>query len=279
MMYIIPGPFVTFYAITFLHQWRVVSLTPSLSCIPSACEGNDRKALYAAFSGALVLLGRIDEDVTRFISTPPPPTIDRKLPYISALPKYGASNEIVQFRILKLHPDTQDHRLLYVAETSDKKRIIVKFTRRYSIELHVFCAGRRHAPGILGFEKLPGGWFVIAMDYILPSVHPSQSPNLTRLCDKWIDDLQKLMQSFHDHGLVHGDLREPNILCDREKVVLIDFDWGGNVGEVSYPTARLCPELMDGRHGTDPKITKVDDRRVLENTLKGLKKKVAVAYM
>jgi tRNA A-37 threonylcarbamoyl transferase component Bud32 len=32
------------------------------------------------------------------------------------------------------------------------------------------------------------------------------------------------MQSFHDEGLVHGDLREPNILCDGENVMSIDFD-------------------------------------------------------
>jgi RIO1 family len=275
VMYIIPGPYVTFYAITFLHQWRVVSLTPTLSCIASACEGDDRKALYAAFSGALVLLDRIDEDAARFITTPPP-TIDyadRQFPYISALPKYGTPNENVQFRILGLHPDTQDYRLLYIAETSDKKQMMVKFTRRYSIELHAFCTGCGHAPGILGFGKLPGGWFVVAMDYISPLVHLSRSPNLARLCNKWIDDLQKLMQSIHDHGLVHGDLREPNMLCDGEKVILVDFDWGGKVGEAYYPTARLCPELMDGRHSTDPKITKDDDRRVLENTLKELKNK------
>ncbi|KAI0252130.1 hypothetical protein BJV78DRAFT_1352562 [Lactifluus subvellereus] len=252
------GPYVTFYAIVFLHQWRVVSLTPTLSCIASACEGGDRMALYAAFSGALHIATAHDRTCR---------------PYISELPKYGTSNENIQFRILRLHFDTQDYRLLYIAETSDKKQIIVKFTLRYSIELHAFCARRGQAPGILGFGKLPGGWSVVAMDYISPSVHPSRSSNLTRLCDKWVDDLQKLMQSFHDQGLVHGDLREPNMLCDGEKVMLIDFDWGGKVGEVYYSSARLCPELTDGRRGTDPKITKDDDRRVLQNTLKELRKK------
>ena len=88
MMYIIPGPHVTFYAIIFHHQWRVVSLTPTLLCITSACEGDDQKGLYAAFSGALDLLGRIDENAARFISALAPPTIehaDRKFPYISSM--------------------------------------------------------------------------------------------------------------------------------------------------------------------------------------------------
>jgi Ser/Thr protein kinase RdoA (MazF antagonist) len=80
------------------------------------------------------------------------------------------------------------------------------------------------------------------------------------------------MQSFHDSDFVHGDLRESNILCDGERVMLIDFDWGGKAGVVSYPTARLCSELRDGRQDTSPKITKDDDRRVLQNTLSELQR-------
>jgi hypothetical protein len=49
--------------------------------------------------------------------------------------------------------------------------------------------------------------------------------------------------------------------------MLLDFDWGGKVGEARYPQARLCAELIDGRKGTDPGITKGDDERVLDNTL------------
>ena len=250
----------------------MVSLTPALSCIASAGEGDDRKALYAAFSGTLDLLRRIDEDAKRFLSKPPKiEHVDFSFPYISTLPKFGGSSEEFHFRILNLHPDVQSYRQLYVAETLDKEPIMVKFTRRYSIELHAFCAKRGYAPVIHGFRTLPGGWSVVAMDYILPPMHPSQSPDLTRLLDKWIDDLQKLVQSFHDKGFVHGDLREPNILCDGEKVMLIDFDWGGEVGKACYPHARLCDDLMKGRDGTGPQITKEDDRRVLKNTLEGLK--------
>jgi len=76
--------------------------------------------------------------------------------------------------------------------------------------------------------------------------------------------------------LVHGDLREPNILCVGEKVMLIDFDWGGRVGEAYYPTALLTYELTDGRFNTNPKITKDDDLRVLANTLGRLENVVCV---
>jgi hypothetical protein len=90
---ITPGPYVTFYAIIFLRQWRIVSLTPPLS----VSQGEDRMALYAAFSGALDLLSQIDEDAARIMKdseAAPPLTVtpiepaDYKLPCISALPKY-----------------------------------------------------------------------------------------------------------------------------------------------------------------------------------------------
>ncbi|KIO13114.1 hypothetical protein M404DRAFT_122747, partial [Pisolithus tinctorius Marx 270] len=47
---------------------------------------------------------------------------------------------------------------LYNAETTYHQRIIVKFTCRYSCELHMFCADRGHARVLLGFERLPGGF-------------------------------------------------------------------------------------------------------------------------
>ena len=95
MMYIIPGPYITFYAMILLGQCCIVSLTSTLSCIASACEGNDRKALYAAFDGALDLLVGIDGDAARFIRTPTnsefvgaTPTYKMTTTYVLPKPKF-----------------------------------------------------------------------------------------------------------------------------------------------------------------------------------------------
>jgi len=71
--------------------------------------------------------------------------------------------------------------------------------------------------------------------------------------------------------LVHGDLRDANIICKEDSVMLVDFDWSGKVGEASYPTLELNPELLEGRVSHDLRITKEDDRRVLRITLDKLK--------
>ncbi|EGO20156.1 hypothetical protein SERLADRAFT_417942 [Serpula lacrymans var. lacrymans S7.9] len=160
----------TFYAIIALdHQYRAAPLTSTLSCLPSANDGGDRKALYAAFTAASVVLAYILEDARTFRQSLPPDTL-RRFPAITKLGKYGCkSNGDVEFQIQKLHPDRQNYRLLYIAKTKDGKELITKF--------------------------------------------------------------------------------------------------GGNTGEVSYPTDVLNPELTEGRNATDLRITKDDDNRVLQITL------------
>ena len=61
--------------------------------------------------------------------------------------------------------------------------------------------------------------------------------------------------------LVHGDLRDARIIiCKGGSVMLVNFDWDG---EVSYLSANLNNELLQGRVSTDPVIRKADDRWVL----------------
>ena len=42
--------------------------------------------------------------------------------------------------LLAASPDTQNYRLLYIAEAWDKEQLIAKFTRGRSIELYASCA-------------------------------------------------------------------------------------------------------------------------------------------
>lgn len=86
---------------------------------------------------------------------------------------------------------------------------------------------------------------------------------------RWIKELQDLAMSFHSAGFVHGDLRDPNIICNGDRVLLIDFDWGGKAGQASYPSDihNLNPELLSGRSSVDTTITVSDDERVLKSTI------------
>ncbi|KAL5492044.1 hypothetical protein ACEPAI_3491 [Sanghuangporus weigelae] len=256
---------VGFYAILFVDsRARAVSLTPWLSCCPSGGEGDQRSALYAAFAAATVLIRRITEDASM-------PDINRhadmRFPYISHLPTEGSSsNESFSFRIVYRFGLWRDSRLLFTAQTNDGREIIVKFSRQHSIDLHKFCAALGHAPKLLGHKKLPGGWFAVAMDLIAPVEYLAKAEITQEKRDSLKSVMRDLVDSFHAEGLVHGDLRSPNILYNGETVILVDFDWGGKDGEVSYPTVQLCEELMTGRNISDLKIRKQDDLRILQRT-------------
>jgi len=231
--------------------------------------------MYSAFLAALVLLGCIWDDGVRYTKCPPPaiPFGQHKFPAITQLPRYKESGKPLSFQIKCLYPDRQHYRWLYAAETADKDIILVKFTRHYSIELHYFCAQRRLSPRILGFERLPGGWFCIATEYLSGACPLYMADLLESHMEYWEQLLRELVLDFHQEGFVHGDLRAPNIICKGDEVFLIGFDWAGKAGEASYPIDldHLNPDLLEGRTSSDKVITVDDDDRVLDAALEQIR--------
>ncbi|KAH9034952.1 hypothetical protein EDB85DRAFT_1889473 [Lactarius pseudohatsudake] len=273
---------ITFYALLAVdHCIRLTRLTPTLSCIQSAFDGHDHESLYLAFTAASVLQAHILEDaqiLTRILTHPIArpstseipaeiPTPTRCYPAISKLLKYpttpGPDNYLF-FEICGVFEGLWDC-LLYKARRikrsdlgSDDKFILIKFMRQYSLDLHQFCAEAGHTPLILGYEQLPGGWYAVAMEYIESGISITNLDLLTSHCDHWMMELRQLINNFHAVDLVHGDLRDTgtNILCKGKSVMLVDFDWGGKVGKVSYLTLDLNPELLKDRVSESLMITK-----------------------
>ena len=219
--------------ITIAHRLRQINLTPAFSCTTSGADGRDRQSLYTAFTAAAVLQGHILRDTKRLLVNPPAkPTSARLFPAVTRLRKYPASEsqsfyDYLDFEIQSSFPKRQSNRFLYVAHTPDNQPFLIKFTKRYSIELHQHCADAGHAPRIFAFERLPGGWYAVAMEYIEPSVPITDSSLLLTHRERWITELRDLVHSFHEKGFVHGDLRLPNVVCKDDSVMLLDFDWGG----------------------------------------------------
>jgi len=179
----------------------------------------------------------------------------------------------------KLETGLEVQRLLYIATTDDEKQtqILVKFTRRYSKELHEFCASIKHAPELFGFERLPGDWIGVAMEYF-PSESADrilESNGLRSYGGGWLKDIDKVVSAFHSQGYVHGDLRPPNFVVNHDMLYLIDFDWGGREGEVEFPEGPIHPVLRDGPWQT--LITKELDERVMEYTKRCVSEEIKLA--
>jgi RIO1 family len=253
--------------ISIRFPYRMVALTPPLSCSPVATNGGDHPELYRAFAAACDLQTRIIRDTDKAIKADYEPLriIDFDLPAISQLHRFGSVDPQDFFRFqMEMHVDRTHLSLreLYIAASRDFVRgdIVVKFVKRYSLELHCFCYERGHAPKILGYQRLPGGWWGIAMES-LRWARALDRPEL-------VGEIRALVDAFHREGLVHGDLRECNIICTDETWWVIDFDWSGIAGQVEYPHSNLTEDLLIGRSGRDDlKITVEDDLAILKRAL------------
>jgi serine/threonine protein kinase len=116
--------------------------------------------------------------------------------------------------------------------------ICIKFVSRYSRDAHMHCARSGVAPRLRGFERLPGGWYMVVMDrlagyHVLADL--SDDISIPRAVFNAIGDQLK---ALHAQQLVHGDIRDTNILLkanDRTQYMIIDFDWAGVDKVVRYP--------------------------------------------
>ena len=265
---------------------RVVPLTPSLPMVDPTGE-EFRWDLFLAFKAASIVFHKIQTDVRDFLRVlegPPvgwPPVLTTEACRFPSVTKIDIETNIspdtqltkIEF-VLESRHDNVEHRHLYharlVSPAPLESAIYVKFSRRYSIDLHRFCASRRLAPKVLGFQRLSGGWFAVAMEKV-DIVDPRTITPFPEGVE-WERRFKELVDNFHQEDFVHGDLRLANFVFTKSnnprKVMLVDFDWGGKEGEVNFPHEQLNEELgVSNDRLCDRKITKVHDQRCLSSAL------------
>jgi serine/threonine protein kinase len=89
------------------------------------------------------------------------------------------------------------------------------------------------APALKGFETIPGGWYMVVMDAMSDFCLFWERPSATLY-----EPLKEKVVALHQRGYVHGDLRDTNLMVRKNGkpgLVLIDFDWAGEIGKVRYP--------------------------------------------
>lgn len=110
------------------------------------------------------------------------------------------------------------------------REVIVKFSRRYGINVHRFLAEKKQAPKVLHFTELSGNWFVVVMEKV------EGKPLGRDVSESVQQKLKEVMKNLQTEGYVHGDLRPPNVLLlDDGSIRVVDFDWAGKSGQVNYP--------------------------------------------
>ena len=250
-------------------QVRVLHLVDPFIC--NDREICNRTRFYTTFAAARRLLVRIEEDAASLVATPPPyiAKAHGRLPNIHNLRRVGENGQVEEQRISfqitqQLDTGLTGKRYLYLATTTDQDQIVVKFTRTYGKDLHFFCALMQRAPRLWGYERLPGGWIGVVMEYLPSASRILDSESLLDHGESWKMDIDTIVKAFHAEDYVHGDLRPPNLIVNGGRLLVIDFDWGGKEGAATFPQERLHEILRPGRWVKY--ITKSDDESVVAYT-------------
>jgi len=116
------------------------------------------------------------------------------------------------------------------------REVVIKFVKRYSQECHLRCYGLGIAPELLAYQPLPGGLYVVVMEFMLGYETLFELHDNHKVTDEMVGAVEEAARRMHDEGFVHGDLRLLNILVGAGNLVkFIDFDWAGQAGKASYP--------------------------------------------
>eukprot|EP00771_Trimastix_marina_P002040 gnl/Trimastix_PCT/315.p3 GENE.gnl/Trimastix_PCT/315~~gnl/Trimastix_PCT/315.p3 ORF type:complete len:142 (+),score=23.13 gnl/Trimastix_PCT/315:969-1394(+) len=117
---------------------------------------------------------------------------------------------------------------------------MIKFTRTYSKEVHNWFYAREQAPQ---YEMhVLGGWIMVIMEKLDFISWDNMSTEQRTLI---LPQLREAIHRLHEAGLVHGDLRPPNVGSMRGKLIILDYDWAGPIGQATYP---VVPNPQAGFH-------------------------------
>ncbi|KAG2039315.1 hypothetical protein BDR03DRAFT_952570, partial [Suillus americanus] len=241
---IVFGPCIGFAGSVFMEQIQFDVLVP---IIPMFWHSTDlpMQAMAARTFGALkIAIEELEELYTRPIPFYKPKDPYFKCPYPR---QYTNSAGVIQ-EFSYDEPGILRDRLIFFGETVGDgagSKICIKFVRHYSRHAHDFCASKGHAPKLIAYNPLPGGWNMVIMEALdISDDCFSSRPGSYRLLSK-IADLDRqsleeaitsLMRELHNAGYVHGDLRDANfVVQDNKHFMLLDFDWAGPMQETYYP--------------------------------------------
>ena len=137
------------------------------------------------------------------------------------------------------------------SSTEKEQKLIIKFVERYGESAHRKLDGLNHAPRLLYCGDIWSGDTILSrgcsprkmvvMEYIegktLDEMYTSGQP----IPEAVHAAVETIVMILHEDGLVHGDIRRPNIMIKdgtggmETRVQLLDFDWSGAEKEVRYP--------------------------------------------
>jgi serine/threonine protein kinase len=172
--------------------------------------------------------------------------------YFPSITRYPRGKGFVEFDYVGFLEDTPDCTTLR-ARTQDGRDIVVKYVDRYGERAHRILAQEGLAPNLLYYgtphlrddEPSYQSVSMVVMEYVDGETLAEAKQHLSAEEIKRVQsEVLRALKLLHNHGLVFGDLRLPNVLITRvgKLVKLIDFNWAAEEGQAKYP-ALISPEI------------------------------------
>jgi serine/threonine protein kinase len=202
---------------------------------------NVARIFYALKAG----LGNLDSYYEKVQPTGDLPADSRYFPSITAYP-HEDSDRLINFKYVGFLENCPDCTTLHARTTTEPaQEIVVKFVDQYGEKAHRILAAEGLAPKLFfcgspclsdehpSYRSLS----MVVMEYIdgetFAQAKKEMNPQTT---EEVRSELRHALDLLHDHGLVFGDLRPPNVMITKaHKVKLIDFDWAGENEQAKYP--------------------------------------------
>ena len=199
-----------------------------------------KKALKSLDLDGTQACDRIDIDSSR------PAELQPNFPYPTSFVSHGPGDK--QRIHFTYEANVEGRTFLYRGKLRngvDDRYICIKFVQKYGVDVHRWCADNGFAPQLIAYQDLPGGWSMVIMEFLDQSWMPIMK--MKTRPDRLADEIFSTVIKLHENGMVHGDLRDTNLLVKQHGVpefMLIDFDWAGYSGKVMYPRhVNISPTL------------------------------------
>ncbi|KAF8337387.1 uncharacterized protein EI90DRAFT_2646168 [Cantharellus anzutake] len=123
----------------------------------------------------------------------------------------------------------------------DGRPFAVKFVHRYCEDAHRLLAQIGRAPTLHHCGSIGAGIIIVAMDFLNECQDSHSRYPSGLLPARLLQDVKEAVELIHKNKIVHGDLRQPNIMIwshkedttdearREEHAMLVDFDWCGRV--------------------------------------------------
>jgi hypothetical protein len=163
------------------------------------------------------------------------------LPYST----FGVADLVYHDRLRDASDVEDDPRRAIFRATFGTTNVVVKFCETYGEDAHRLLADYGFAPRLYHCSKVSGGLWMVVMDWEPGGNAAYRFRHQPELRDEVLKNIRDAVAILHNEGFVFGDLRRPNIVIVERKIgandqrtirgMLIDFDWAGRDGVVTYP--------------------------------------------